>query len=291
MCAGIFCALLWPMMLAAQEDQPSLGDLARNLRRNKAQQQVEQEQPPVPPPVIDNDNLTQALEDVKKIKSAEKVVFSADSSGKNFKLNSPDVSCSLSFDGRTSSLLIKPVLIEDLPLAELLKLDGPASIQDDSLQLELLNGTDWELREITVGVTLERKPGENAEVAARARVIPAAENSFSATVERRSDMTLLYHLKATAKPFSTTIFRETIGITPSADEEWRWSIVEAKGIRPGQGPVLPESLPGVPPLPLASPAEPTVRPSGNDPEAGAAPHSANKSHQDSAAAATDSPQR
>jgi len=290
-CAGIFCALLWPMMLAAQEDQPSLGDLARNLRRNKAQQQVEQEQPPVPPPVIDNDNLTQALEDVKKIKSAEKVVFSADSSGKNFKLNSPDVSCSLSFDGRTSSLLIKPVLIEDLPLAELLKLDGPASIQDDSLQLELLNGTDWELREITVGVTLERKPGENAEVAARARVIPAAENSFSATVERRSDMTLLYHLKATAKPFSTTIFRETIGITPSADEEWRWSIVEAKGIRPGQGPVLPESLPGVPPLPLASPAEPTVRPSGNDPEAGAAPHSANKSHQDSAAAATDSPQR
>ena len=290
-CAGVFCALLWPMMLAAQADQPSLGDLARNLRRNKAQQQVEQEQPPVPPPVIDNDNLTQALEDVKKIKSAEKVVFSADSSGKNFKLNSPDVSCSLSFDGRTSSLLIKPVLIEDLPLAELLKLDGPASIQDDSLQLELLNGTDWELREITVGVTLERKPGENAEVAARARVIPAAENSFSATVERRSDMTLLYHLKATAKPFSTTIFRETIGITPSADEEWRWSIVEAKGIRPGQGPVLPESLPGVPPLPLASPAEPTVRPSGNDPEAGAAPHSANKSHQDSAAAATDSPQR
>ena len=45
-------------------------------------------------------------------------------------------------------------------------------------------------------------------------------------------MTLLYHLKATAKPFSTTTFKENIGITPGPDEDWRWSIVEAKGIRP-----------------------------------------------------------
>jgi hypothetical protein len=230
--------------------------VARNLRRNKAQQQVEQAQPQPAPAVIDNDNLTQALEDVRRIKSAEKLVFSIDPSGKNFRLTSPDVSCSLAFNGRTSSLLIKPVLIEDLPLAELLKLDGPASIQDESLQLELLNGTDWELREITVGITLERKPGQNAEVAARARVIPAAELSAPVTVERRSDMTLLFHLKATAKPFSTTIFRENIGITPGADEDWRWSIVEAKGIRPGSGPFLPEALPAVPPLPLPTPIEP-----------------------------------
>jgi hypothetical protein len=246
------------MLMMAQENEPSLGDLARDLRRNKTQQQLERAQPPVPPPVIDNDNLTQALEDVKRIKSAEKVVFSVDPSGKNVRLSSPDVSCSLSFSGRASSLLIKPVLIEDLPLAELLKLDGPASIQDDSLQLELQNGTDWELREITVGLTLERKPGENAELAARARVIPAAENSAPVAVERRSDMTLLYHLKATAKPFSTTIFRETIGITPAADEDWRWSIVEAKGIRPGQVPVLSDTLPGVPELPAPTPVEPTL---------------------------------
>jgi hypothetical protein len=256
MLTGVLCALLGPLLLVAQEDEPSLGDVARNLRRNKAQQQVEQAQPQPAPAVIDNDNLTQALEDVRRIKSAEKLVFSIDPSGKNFRLTSPDVSCSLAFNGRTSSLLIKPVLIEDLPLAELLKLDGPASIQDESLQLELLNGTDWELREITVGITLERKPGQNAEVAARARVIPAAELSAPVTVERRSDMTLLFHLKATAKPFSTTIFRENIGITPGADEDWRWSIVEAKGIRPGSGPFLPEALPAVPPLPLPTPIEP-----------------------------------
>lgn len=281
--------LFWPLLLRAQEE-PSLGDVARNLRRDKAQQQVEQTAPPEPHPVIDNENLAQAMEDVRRVKSAEKIVFYVDSSGKNFRLTSPDVSCSLAFNGRASSLLIKPVLIEDLPLAELLKLDGPASIQDESLQLELLNGTDWELREITVGITLERKPGENAEVAARARVIPAAENSAAVMVERRSDMTLLYHLKATAKPFSTTIFRENIGITPSADEDWRWSIVEAKGIRPGQGLVLPETLPAVPPFPLPSPAEPTLSVPVNGPGISSAPDGSSKSVQDKAAA-SDSPQR
>jgi hypothetical protein len=58
------------------------------------------------------------------------------------------------------------------------------------------------------------------------------------TVERRSDVTLLYHLKAEAKPFSTTAFHENIGITPGPDEDWRWSIVEAKGIRPEQATTL-----------------------------------------------------
>jgi hypothetical protein len=284
----MLCVLLWPLLLVAQ-DEPSLGDVARNLRRDKAQQQVEQVQPLAPPPVIDNDNLAQAMEDVRRVKSAEKIVFSVDPSGNNLRLTSPDVSCSLAFNGRASSLLIKPVLIEELPLAELLKLDGPASIQDESLQLELLNGTDWELREITVGITLERRPGENAEVAARARVIPAAEHSAPVMVERRSDMTLLYHLKATAKPFSTTIFRETIGITPSAEEDWRWSIVEAKGIRPGQAPVLLEAEPRFPPLTWPSPAEPKLSAPGNVPGISTAPDGSNKSAQDKAA--SDSPQR
>ncbi|MBZ5658237.1 MAG: hypothetical protein LAO56_23495 [Acidobacteriia bacterium] len=264
--------------------------MARNLRRDKAQQQVEQVEPPAPHPVIDNDNLVQAMEDVRRVKSAEKIVFSVDPSGKNFRLTSPDVSCSLAFNGRASSLLINPVLIEDLPLAEVLKLDGPASIQDDTLQLEVLNGTEWELREITVGVTLERKAGANAEVAARARVIPAAENSALVTVERRSDMTLLYHLKATSKPFSTTIFRENIGITPSADEDWRWSIVEAKGIRPGQGLGLPETLPGVPPLSLPSPQPPLSAPV-DAPGVSSAPDIPRQTSQDKVASPSATPQR
>jgi hypothetical protein len=227
--------LLVPLAASAQEDAPSLGDLARNLRKNKLQQQPPQ-QPDPARTVIDNDNLAQVTEDAKKARPVkqEKTVFSIDPSGNTLKVSSPDVTCSLSFNARASSLLIKPILIEDLPLTELLKLDGPGSIQDESLQLEVFNGTDWDLREITIGLTLERKPGDNAEVAAHARVIPAAQGIAPVTVERRSDVTLLYHLKATAKPFSTTAFHENIGITPGPDEDWRWSIVEAKGIRPSQ---------------------------------------------------------
>jgi hypothetical protein len=242
--ALLFVPLL-PLTALAQDDAPSLGDLARNLRKNKLEQQPQQPPDPAAGTVIDNDNLTQIMDDAKNARplKQDRTVFSIDPSGSSVKVSSPDVTCSLSFNARASSLLIKPVLIEDLPLTELLKIDGPGSIQDESLQLEVFNGTDWDIREITIGLTLERKPGENAELAARARVIPAAEGFAPIAVERRSDVTLLYHLKATAKPFSTTAFHENIGITPGADEDWRWSIVEAKGIRPSQAQSLPDSLP------------------------------------------------
>jgi hypothetical protein len=241
---ALLLALLCPLAASAQDEAPSLGDFARDQRRNKAQQQPQASPDPVRT-VIDNDNLVQVMEDAKNTRpvKSDKAVFSIDPSSNTLKVSSPDVTCSLSFNARASALLIKPVLIEDLPLTELLKIDGPGSIQDESLQLEVFNGTDWDLREITVGLTLERKPGENAEVAARARVIPAAEAIAPITVERRSDVTLLYHLKAEAKPFSTTAFHENIGITPGPDEDWRWSIVEAKGIRPSQPQPAADPLP------------------------------------------------
>jgi hypothetical protein len=240
-------ALVWPWAAAAQSDDPSLGELARTLRKSKTSQDR---------PVIDNDNLTQAMEDVKKFKPANRMVFSVDPSGRGFKVSSPDVTCSLSFNAKAASLLIKPVLVEDVPVGELLKLDGPASIQDDNLQLEVFNGTDWELREITVGLTLERKPGESAEMAAGARVIPAAEGLVPVAVEKHSDVTVLYHLKAIAKPYSTAVFHENIGITPGPDRDWRWSIVEAKGIRPQADQIPSEPLPPAMPMALPSPAEP-----------------------------------
>src|ERR1019366_1329175 len=247
LCVLVFMPLLaalFPLAASAQDDAPSLGDLARNLRKNKSQQQPQQP-PDAARTVIDNDNLAQVMEDAKKARPVkqDKTVFSIDPSGNTLKVSSPDVTCSLSFNARANSLLIKPVLIEDLPLTELLKLDGPGSIQDESLQLEVFNGTDWDLREITIGLTLERKPGENAEVAAAARVIPAAQGIAPIAVERRSDVTLIYHLKAEAKPFSTTTFHDNIGIPPGPDEDWRWSIVEAKGIRPSQAQSVPNSLP------------------------------------------------
>jgi len=247
--AALF-ALAWPGVAAAQEDgqSPSLGDLARNLRKEKAQKQQTAEQQPLDTPipshtVIDNDNLPEVMEEASRAKPAapSKTIFSVDPSG-TLKVSSPDVTCSMSFNARASSLLLKPVLVEDLPLAELVKLDGPGFIQDDNLQLEIFNGSDWVLREITIGLTLERKPGEDAERASHARVIPAAESTGTVTVERHSDVTLLYHLKTEARPFSSASLRENIGITPGPDEDWRWSIVEAKGIRPEGTPVAPASL-------------------------------------------------
>ena len=245
------CALLWPSAAAAQDDDVSLGNLARDVRRNKAEQTPHPE-----PAVIDNDNLEQAMADVTKLKPTDRLVFSLDPAGKGFKVSAPDVTCSMSFNGRASSLLIKPVLIEDLPAGDLIKLDGPASIQDDNLQLEVFNGTDWELREITVGLTLERQPGGSAEMAARARFIPAAEGLGAPAVEKHSDVTVLYHLRGLAKPFSTTAFRENIGAMPAADRDWRWSIVEAKGVRsPDQAPV-PEALHPALPIALPTPEAP-----------------------------------
>ncbi len=247
-------------LVPAQEDAPSLGDLARDLRNNKVQQSKPQSGSAGN--VIDNDNLTQVMNDAKNARpiKQDKTVFSIDTASNTLKVSSPDVTCSLSFNSKSSALLIRPVLVEDLPLTELLKIDGPGSIQDESLQLEVFNGTDWDIREITIGLTLERKPGENAETAARARVIPAAEGLAQPSVERRSDVTLLYHLKAEAKPFSTTAFRENIGITPGPDEDWRWSIVEAKGVRPLQTPTAPDSLQE----PLF--ATPSFLPSVNEPQ-------------------------
>jgi hypothetical protein len=255
----IALCVLWPVVAAAQEDQPSLGDLARNLRKNKAPQQLEA-------PIIDNENLAQAMEDAKSRRprpsDSDKLVLSIDAVAKTIKASSPDVTCSLSFNARAGALLIKPVLLETLPLPELLKLDGPASIQDENFQLEVFNGTDWDLREITVGLTLERKPGESAEMAARTRVIPASQNTLAPTVEKRSDVTLLYHLKASAKPFSTTTFKENIGITPGPDEDWRWSIVEAKGIRSQEVQLPPDWLGPIPapPIDVSTPLAPNSTP-------------------------------
>ena len=256
------CAFLWPLAAAAQDADVSLGEVARDARKNKVQ-------PPQERPIIDNENLEQAMQDVTRLKPNDHLVLSIDPGGKGFRVSSPDVTCSLSFNARTASLLIKPVIVEDLPLSDLIKLDGPASIQDDNLQLEVFNGTDWELREITVGLTLERKAGENADLAARARVIPAAEGLAPPTVEKRSDVTILYHLKGEAKPFSTTTFRESIGATLAADQDWHWSIVEAKGVRSQDAPpqLPPEALPSAPTITLPTPAAPELAPSSNAPAA------------------------
>ena len=212
----------------------SLGDLARSLRKSR-------ELPAHS--VIDNDNLTQVVDDAETRKlTGASMLFSIDEAGKGFKVSSPDVTCSLSFSGQASALLSDPFVSQELPTNELLKLDGPASLKDNALEINVYNGSAWNLREITVGLTIVRHAGSNPSAAKHhaGRLIPASaiDPETPAPAEKRSDMTVLYHLKGSAAPSTTTVFRETLVGGPISDQDWHWAIVQAKGIPPQ--PKLPE---------------------------------------------------
>jgi hypothetical protein len=106
------------------------------------------------------------------------------------------------------------------------------------LQVSIYNGTAWDLKELTVGLTIVRPAGSITERYGAAKLLPAVEAAATPD-EKRSDMTMLYHLKGAAAPFATTIFEQTLGADLAPDQEWHWAIVQAQGI---------------PPNPVASPA-------------------------------------
>jgi hypothetical protein len=214
-------ALLSTCGWAQSDSGVSLGDLARALRRNNQ---------PAAPMTIDNDNLSQVMDQVENSRLNGKPLFSMDGPSKNFQMSSPDGTCSLTFSATTTALLSSPYVSEDLPQSEMAKLDGPASIVGDTLQVSIYNGTTWDLKEITVGLTLVRRENTVARLAG-AQLIPAAVNDETPT-SRASDMTVLIHLKATAAPLITTVFSQKLGTTLAPDQEWHWAIVQARGVPP-----------------------------------------------------------
>jgi len=212
---------LAPRALAQSDSGVSLGDLARALRKTN---------PPAAPLTIDNDNLSQVMDQVENHRLNGGSLFSMDGSGKNFQMSSPDGTCSLSFSANATALLSAPYVAEDMPQSELAKLEGPASILGDTLQISVYNGTVWNLKEITVGLTLVRSENAAAHLAP-AKFLPVAAND-EAPAGKPSDMTLLLHLKGTAAPLVTTVFSEKLGTTLAPDQEWHWAIVQARGIPP-----------------------------------------------------------
>lgn len=233
----------------AQSDDPnnvSLGDLARTLRQKKDAANV----PAPAKPVIDNDNLTAVMDDVASHRPSHSLSFSFDALGKKFQVSSsPDVTCSLSFNANATALISDPYASRDLPADDLAKLDGPAIINGDTLEVSVHNGSGWSLKEITIGLTILR-PGEGGEAyAGPARIITAAATPLPGSTpvpeEKRSDSTVLYHIKGAAAPDSTTIFREALSMPPTPDQEWHWAIVQAQGYPPRpasqQPPVQPVS--------------------------------------------------
>src|SRR5450432_1091182 len=103
-----------------------LGDIARALRKSKK---------PPEQTVVDNDNFSKVMDEAESKRAKGSVKFSFEGSGKDVQVSSPEVTCSLSFNGdgpAASSDSSSPL---DLPSSEVVKLDGPASISGDTLQI------------------------------------------------------------------------------------------------------------------------------------------------------------
>src|SRR5713226_9081558 len=180
----ILLGFLLPVSGVAQSDggEPSLGDLARSLRKGKSAPEHA---------VIDNDNLHKVMDEVQNLKLKGSLMFSIDGVGKKFQVSSPDVTCDLSFSGSATSLLSDPYAPQNLPEIELAKLDGPATISGDTLQVSVHNGTTWNIKEITVGVTILRSSEANTARRGSARLIPVAETT-TLLLEKKPDSTVLY---------------------------------------------------------------------------------------------------
>jgi hypothetical protein len=231
--------LALPSRASAQEgSEAPLGDVARSFRKKPAAQAVIN---------VDDDNLSKAMDDAAARHAAgASPVFALDAQKndplrKSFALSSPDVTCSLNFTAKTPSPFSDPLLLDDLPRAELAKLDGPATIDGDSLQVSMHNGTAWELREVVIGLTIVRQsaPVEASSIN-QARIVPAAVGSQSVqdSYQKQPDVTMLLHVKGSAAPSSTATFRTSLNFALFPDQEWHWAIVRARGVPPQAPPEL-----------------------------------------------------
>jgi hypothetical protein len=217
--------LLLPVCAAQSEDEVSLGDLARSLRQSKEPKE------PAAPNIIDNDNLTQVIDDVEHFRLGTRPTFTFEGGATHFQLSSSDGTCSLSFNANSTALLSSPYVSQDLPQSELAKLDGPANIHGDTLEVSMYNASSWSVREITVGLTIVRHDDTTADDYGAAKLLPAAAED-STPADKRSDVTVLLHLKGSSAPFATTVYREKLDENLDDGQEWHWAIVEAKGIPP-----------------------------------------------------------
>src|SRR3954447_25163210 len=214
----LFCAPAW-MKASAQEDNIPLGDLARELRRSK---------PPDQGDIIDNDNFSLMMDKAESERLDGQPVFAISPSGRTFTAVSPDGSCSLSFVASSVNRTPAAYIASELPQDELLKLDGPASIEDGSLAVSVHNGTPWEVNEIVVGITVL----QNQSIEYR----PAIMGPLPTNPEKLPDLTMLYHLKGSSAPASTTVLRAPMGGRFSGSKDWHWAIVGARGIPPAAPP-------------------------------------------------------
>ena len=209
-----------------------LGDVARLTRKS---------QPPSSKTIIDNENMVQLLDQVESQRQRHSMLFSFDAVGKNFQISpTPDVTCSLSFNAKASPLLASPLVAQDIPSSDLAKLEGPATLKGDLLQVSVFNGTGWDLQEITVGLTIVRRAqAATPDYAGAVKLLPTVAGSTFVPEEKHPDMTMLYHIKGKAAPASTTVFQQALDSFVDPNEEWHWAIIAATGIPPAKTPATP----------------------------------------------------
>src|SRR5579864_5382647 len=244
--AVALCLLSAAVRVCAQDEDAPLGDLARSIR--KTQPAASQ------PEIIDNDNMAIMMDKAEAERLDGKPVFSIDPSGKAFRMTSPDGTCSLSFDAKAAALITTPYLASDVPQYELAKLEGSAAVHDGVLEITLHNGTDWELKEIMVGVTLLNAPSTLLE---SARLVTATDVQLDA---KPPDLTTIYHIRNTAPADSIKVFRAVVSDDLVQAKEWHWALVGARGVPPAAPIAAPSEMSGTSVQPSVIAVQPTASP-------------------------------
>lgn len=237
-------AALVPVRLAAQDDpnlarnadpnDAPLGDVARTLRKKTPPSQD----------VIDDDNLSQVMEQAESRHTPGSALkFLMAGGGKGFQVSAPDVTCNLAFTANVKSLLSSQYAQMELPPGEVLKLEGPATIEGDALIVSVYNRTDWHVSEVAVALTVvKRSEARDASLSgggmpySAATLLPAvAGNSLQEAEvrpEKKPDRTVIYRMRAAAPPSATTVFSAPLNLELAPNEEWHWAIVQARGYPP-----------------------------------------------------------
>jgi len=221
-------ATLVPARLLAQSDPDDvpLGDVARSLRKKAPTK-----------PVIDDDNLSQVMQEAgsrKGFGSSLRFLMAGDLSG--FRVSAPDVTCNLSFSSNVKSLLAGQYSEMDMPASELARLEGHASIEGDSLNVSVHNGTDWHVSEIAVAVMIVRKSVANAAAGEGVSNLETATAEGARPPEvqtdKKPDTTVIYRMRAVGVPWSVTTFSARLQSELGAGSEWHWAVVQARGYPP-----------------------------------------------------------
>ncbi len=262
-------AALMPARLAAQDDPNDipLGDLARTLRKKTPPQKD----------VIDDDNFSKVIEQAETHHATGSgLKFLMTGAANGFHVSAPDVTCSLAFTANVKALLSNQYAQMELPPADVVKLEGPATIEGDTLIVAIYNRTDWHVSEVAVALTVVKKSDARDASLSTDPVYSAAVTGnlppeAEVRPEKKPDVTVIYRMRAAAPPFITTVFSAPLNLEVAPDEEWHWAIVQARGYPPqsyaGPAATAPQTEgPASIQTNSVQPAQPTLSPVSADPQ-------------------------